>query len=77
MAYIKVIIINLIIIIGKFFKYSKWIKGTIPKCNEITLELPKGSGKNWTFPEIDQAVMMTEREAKIKLCPEQCSFIDR
>ncbi|MBT5915060.1 MAG: NUDIX hydrolase, partial [Opitutae bacterium] len=37
----------------------------------------KGSGKNWTFPEIDQAVMMTEREAKTKLCPEQCSFIDR
>ena len=56
---------------------GKWIKGTIPKCNEITLEFPKGSGENWTFPEIDQAVMMTEREAKIKLCPEQCSFIDR
>ena len=56
---------------------GKWIEGTIPKCNEITLEFPKGSGENWTFPEIDQAVMMTEREAKIKLCPEQCSLNDR
>mgnify|MGYP000057548150 CR=1 FL=1 len=54
-----------------------WTDGTVPKCNEITLEYPKGSGKTWTFPEIDRAIMMTADQAKQKLCAEQAPFIDR
>ena len=54
-----------------------WAEGTVPRCNEITLEFPKGSGKTWTFPEIDQAIMMNENQAKQKLRAEQAPLIDR
>ena len=54
-----------------------WADGTIPRCNKITLEYPEGSGKTWTFPEIDRAIMMDEGEAKQKLRAEQAPLIDR
>jgi len=54
-----------------------WPKGKLPECNEITLEFPKGSGKNWTFPEIDQVIMLPPPEARVKLMQEQTPFIDR
>ena len=50
---------------------GEWEYERIRKCNEITLEYPKGSGKLWTFPEIDQAIMMNAKEA------EQKPLIDR
>ena len=54
-----------------------WEDGQIPECNEITLEFPKGSGREWTFPEIDQAEMLPPDEAKKKLRQEQHPFVDR
>lgn len=54
-----------------------WEAGRIPECNEITLEFPKGSGREWTFPEIDQAEMLPPDEAKRKLRWEQHPFVDR
>lgn len=54
-----------------------WEQERVPMCNEITLEYPKGSGKLWTFPEIDQAMMMNAEEAKKKLRSEQTPLIDR
>ena len=56
---------------------GEWEYDRMPKCNEITLEYPKGSGKLWTFPEIDQAIMMNAKEAKKKLRAEQKPLIDR
>jgi predicted NUDIX family NTP pyrophosphohydrolase len=41
------------------------------------LEFPKGSGKLWTFPEIDQAELLPPEGAKQKLREEQHPFIDR
>jgi predicted NUDIX family NTP pyrophosphohydrolase len=54
-----------------------WEQERVPMCNEITLEYPKGSGRLWTFPEIDQAMMMNAEEAKKKLRSEQTPLIDR
>ena len=54
-----------------------WPEGKIPVCNEITLEYPKGSGKTWTFPEIDRVLMLLPDEARKKLRKEQWPFIDR
>ena len=54
-----------------------WESGRIPECNEITIEFPKGSGRKWTFPEIDQAELLLSHEAKKKLRKEQHPFIDR
>jgi predicted NUDIX family NTP pyrophosphohydrolase len=54
-----------------------WPEGKLPECNEITLEFPKGSGKTWTFPEIDRVLMLPPSEARIKLSQEQALFIDR
>ena len=51
--------------------------GKIPVCNEITMEYPRDSGKMWTFPEIDQALLLPANEAKQKLRPEQAVLIDR
>ena len=48
-----------------------------PECNEITLEFPKGSGKSWTFPEIDRVLMLPPAEARAKLRDEQMPFVDR
>ena len=56
---------------------GEWADDQKPKCNEITLEYPKGTGKLWTFPEIDQAIMMNAVEAKKKLRAEQYPLIDR
>ena len=56
---------------------GKWEDGRIPECNEITLEFPKGSGKLWTFPEIDQAELLSPENAKKKLREEQHPFVDR
>ena len=56
---------------------GNWEKDQVPICNEISLEFPKGSGKMWTFPEIDQAIMLNADEAKKKLRDEQKPFIDR
>ena len=54
-----------------------WPEGKIPECNEITMEFPKGSGKSWTFPEIDRALMLPPAQARAKLRKEQTPFIDR
>ena len=54
-----------------------WDNGKIPVCNEITIEYPRDSGKMWTFPEIDQALLLPANEAKKKLRPEQAVLIDR
>ena len=56
---------------------GEWEDGRIPECNEITLEFPKGSGKTWTFPEIDQAELLSPENAKRKLREEQHPFVDR
>ena len=56
---------------------GEWEEGRIPECNEITLEFPKGTGKMWTFPEIDRAELLPLEEAKQKLRKEQHPFIDR
>ena len=54
-----------------------WEDGKIPVCNEITMEYPKGTGKMWTFPEIDHALLLPTDEAKQKLRPEQAVLVDR
>jgi predicted NUDIX family NTP pyrophosphohydrolase len=54
-----------------------WEDGKIPVCNEITMEYPKGTGKMWTFPEIDHALLLPKEEAKQKLRPEQAVLVDR
>ena len=56
---------------------GEWEDGRIPECNEITLEFPKGTGKTWTFPEIDQAELLSPEDAKRKLREEQHPFVDR
>ena len=56
---------------------GEWEDGRIPECNEITLEFPKGTGKKWTFPEIDQAELLSLEDAKRKLREEQHPFVDR
>jgi len=54
-----------------------WENGKIPVCNEISMEYPKGTGKIWTFPEIDHALLLPTEEAKQKLRPEQAVLVDR
>ena len=54
-----------------------WEDGKVPVCNEITMEYPKGTGKMWTFPEIDHALLLPTKEAKQKLRPEQAVLVDR
>ena len=54
-----------------------WPDGKKPECNEISLEFPKGSGKTWTFPEIDRVLMLGPEEARKKLRAEQVPFVDR
>ena len=54
-----------------------WPKDRSLVCNEITMEYPKGSGKQWTFPEIDRVLLLPISEAKIKLRPEQAVLLDR
>ena len=45
--------------------------------NKITLEYPKGTGRMWTFPEIDRVEMLSPEDAKRKLKEEQRPFVDR
>jgi len=54
-----------------------WPDNRKPVCNEITMEFPKGSGKIWTFPEIDRVEFLPLEEAKIKLRPQQAHLLDR
>ena len=54
-----------------------WENGKIPVCNEISMEYPKGTGKIWTFPEIDHALLLPTKEAKQKLRPERAVLVDR
>jgi predicted NUDIX family NTP pyrophosphohydrolase len=54
-----------------------WPEGKSPECHEITLEFPKGSGKTWTFPEIDRVLMLPPDGAREKLKREQSPFVDR
>ena len=56
---------------------GEWPVGKLPECNKITLEYPKGSGKSWTFPEIDEVRMLPVEEARKKLKDDQHPFLDR
>ena len=49
-----------------------WPKGKLPECNEITLEFPKGSGKSWTFPEIDRVLMLPRLKPVRSLGTSRC-----
>jgi predicted NUDIX family NTP pyrophosphohydrolase len=52
-------------------------EGRIPAYNEIIIEHPKGIGKMWTFPEINQAIMLNNKDARQKLRIEQIPLLDR
>jgi predicted NUDIX family NTP pyrophosphohydrolase len=54
-----------------------WPKTRIHTCNEISMEFPRGSGKIWTFPEIDRVEFLPIEEAKCKLRPQQVPLLDR
>ena len=54
-----------------------WPDGRLPICNQITMEYPKGSGKIWTFPEIDRVALLPLCEAKKKLSKQQAELLDR
>ena len=56
---------------------AEWSENRQVICNEITMEYPKESGKFWTFPEIDRALLLPADEAKQKLRPEQAVLVDR
>ncbi|MBT3569053.1 MAG: NUDIX domain-containing protein [Opitutae bacterium] len=56
---------------------GNWEEGSILKCKKITLEYPKGTGRMWTFPEIDRVEMLSPEDAKRKLQEEQRPFVDR
>ena len=47
------------------------------KCNLFTMEWPPRSGKKVDFPEVDRAQWFSLEEAKVKIIPEQISFLDR
>ena len=54
-----------------------WPDGRLSVCNEITMEYPKGSGKIWTFPEIDRVELLPLCDAKKKLSKQQAELLDR
>lgn len=54
-----------------------WPKDRQHTCNEITMEFPSGSGKMWTFPEIDRVELLPIDQAKEKLRPQQAALLDR
>jgi len=54
-----------------------WPDDRLPVCNEITMEYPKGSGKIWTFPEIDRVELLPLCDAKKKLSKQQAELLDR
>lgn len=47
------------------------------KCNEITIDYPRGSGKMITIPEVDRGHYFFPSDAKIKLNPAQSPLVDR
>jgi len=54
-----------------------WPDDRLHICNEISMEYPQGSGKLWTFPEIDRVEFLPIEEAKKKLRPQQIPFLER
>ena len=54
-----------------------WPENREPICNHITMEYPKGSGKEWTFPEIDRVEFLPIKLAKKKLRSQQAPLLDR
>ena len=47
------------------------------RCNEFELEWPPRSGRTQRHPEIDRVAWFGLAEAKRKLVPAQCDFLDR
>lgn len=56
---------------------GNWPDDRLLVCNEISMEYPKGSGKSWTFPEIDRVAFLPIEKAKKKLRPQQAPLLDR
>ncbi len=54
-----------------------WPIGRPHTCNEITMEFPAGSGKMWTFPEIDRVEFLPVDQARKKLRFQQVPLLDR
>lgn len=47
------------------------------RCNEFELEWPPRSGRTQRYPEIDRVAWFGVAEARRKLVPAQCAFLDR
>ena len=47
------------------------------RCNEFELEWPPRSGRTQRHPEIDRVAWFGVAEARRKLVPAQCAFLDR
>lgn len=47
------------------------------QCNEFELEWPPRSGRTRRYPEIDRVAWFGIAEARRKLLPAQCAFLDR
>lgn len=47
------------------------------RCNEFELEWPPRSGRRQSHPEIDRVGWFGVAEARRKLLPAQCAFLDR
>ncbi len=54
-----------------------WPAGAELRSNTFTLELPRGSGRQVAYPEIDRAAFFGLAEAREKLNPAQAAFLDR
>lgn len=47
------------------------------RSNPVTMEWPRGSGRNLTFPEVDRCEWFGLQEARSKINPAQAVFLDR
>jgi predicted NUDIX family NTP pyrophosphohydrolase len=47
------------------------------RCNEFELEWPPRSGRTQRYPELDRVAWFGVAEARRKLVPAQCAFLDR
>lgn len=47
------------------------------QCNEFELEWPPRSGRLQRYPEIDRVAWFALPEARLRLLPAQCPFLDR
>lgn len=47
------------------------------QCNEFELEWPPRSGRSQRYPEIDRVAWFALPEARLRLLPAQCAFLDR